>query len=80
MTVGEYLEQSSETLAVARRTRATVASYRRNLRVHVTPRLGGIRLQALSPLHLLDTMYADLLARGNMRTEGVARQLDLNQA
>lgn len=48
---------------------ATIASYRRNLRVHVVPRIGGIRLQALSPLHL-DQMYADLLASGNKRTEG----------
>jgi integrase len=48
-----------------------VASYRRNLRVHVVPRLGGIRLQALTPMHL-DKMYAELLARGNMRTEGTA--------
>jgi len=48
-----------------------VASYRRNLRVHVVPRIFGIRLQALTPLHL-DTMYADLLGGGNMRTEGTA--------
>ena len=71
ITVGEYLEQWGETLAVAGRKPATVASYRRNLRVHVVPRLGGIRLQALTPLHL-DAMYAELLARGNMRTEGEA--------
>ena len=69
MTVGEYLEQWGETLGVAGRKPSTVASYRRNLRVHVIPRLGGLRLQALTPLHL-DTMYADLLADGNMRTEG----------
>ncbi len=71
MTVGEYLEQWGETLGVAGRKPSTVASYRRNLRVHVIPRLGGLRLQALTPLHL-DTMYADLLADGNMRTEGDA--------
>lgn len=70
-TVGEYLEHWGETLAVAGRKPGTVASYRRNLRVHVLPRLGGIRLQALTPLHL-DTMYAELLAGGNMRTEGRA--------
>ncbi len=71
MTLGEYLEQWGETLAVAGRKPATVASYRRNLRVHVIPRLGGVRLQALTPLQL-DGMYADLLAGGNMRTEGAA--------
>ncbi len=69
MTVGEYLEAWGETLAVAGRKPATVASYRRNLRVHVVPRLGGIRLQALTPMHL-DKMHAELLAGGNMRTEG----------
>jgi integrase len=41
MTVGEYLDQWGETLAVAGRKPATVASYRRNLRVHVIPRIGG---------------------------------------
>ncbi len=71
MTLGEYLDQWGETLAVAGRKPGTVASYRRNLRVHVIPRLGGIRLQALTPLHL-DSMYAELLASGNMRTEGEA--------
>lgn len=71
MTLGEYLDQWGETLAVAGRKPATVASYRRNLRVHVHPRLGAIRLQELTPLHL-DTMYAELLAGGNMRTEGAA--------
>lgn len=71
MTVADYLEQWEATLAVAGRKPATVASYRRNIRVHVIPRVGGIRLQALTPLHL-DTMYADLLAGGNMRTEGDA--------
>jgi len=69
MTVAEYLEAWGETLAVAGRKPATVASYRRNLRVHVVPRLGGIRLQALTPMHL-DKMYSELLAGGNMRTEG----------
>ena len=69
ITVGEYLEAWGETLSVAGRKPATVASYRRNLRVHVLPRLGGVRLQALTPMHL-DAMYVELLASGNMRTEG----------
>ena len=38
---------------------STIESYERNMRVHVLPRIGGIRLQRLGPIHLND-LYRDL--------------------
>lgn len=38
---------------------STIESYERNMRVHILPRIGGIRLQRLGPIHLND-LYRDL--------------------
>ena len=38
---------------------STIESYERNMRVHILPRVGGIRLQRLGPIHLND-LYRDL--------------------
>lgn len=38
---------------------STIESYERNMRVHVLPRIGGIKLQQLGPIHLND-LYRDL--------------------
>ena len=40
---------------------STIESYVRNLRIHILPRLGGITLQGLAPIHLND-LYHDLQA------------------
>jgi len=69
LTLAEYLAWWLEGLATAGRRQSTIASYRRHLRLHVTPRLGGIRLQALTSLHL-DRLYSELLADG--RRDGAA--------
>lgn len=45
----------------------TVLSYRQHIERHVIPRIGGIRLAALTPAHLAG-LYADLRANGNIRT------------
>ncbi len=46
------------------RIRATTwRSYRANLHKHVLPRIGGLKLQALTPIHL-NALYADLLETG----------------
>lgn len=43
------------------RVRATTwRSYRSNLEKHVVPRIGGLKLQALTPIHL-NALYSDLL-------------------
>ncbi len=38
---------------------STIESYERNMRVHILPRIGGIKLQQLGPAHLND-LYRDL--------------------
>lgn len=48
---------------------ATWESYDRNVRVHVIPRLGGLRLQELDGTRL-DAFYADLLVDGRLDRHG----------
>lgn len=70
--LGEFLE---EWLKVIEQSVApsTFASYRRNLRVHVMPRIGGVQLQVLDAAHL-NRLYAELLASGraDQRAGGLA--------
>jgi integrase len=63
LTVEEYLVD--EWLPTIRRTveASTWESYDRNLRCHVIPTLGSIRLQRLEPGHL-DALYTQLLIDG----------------
>ncbi len=70
--VGEYLEDWLE-IAEQSVAASTFASYRRNLRVHVIPRIGGVQLQALDSVHL-NRLYAELLASGRAdhRSGGLA--------
>jgi integrase len=65
-TVGEYL--TNEWLPAARRELAdsTWESYARNVRNHLVPHIGAIRLQALDGVHI-DLMYTELLTSGRMR-------------
>ncbi len=48
---------------------STFDSYRRNIELHVLPRIGGRRLHELTPL-LLNGMYGDLLESGRLNGEG----------
>lgn len=48
---------------------STLDSYRSNLVVHVVPRLGGIKLQALNHGHL-DGLYTDLVCAGRRDGKG----------
>lgn len=43
----------------------TWRSYKANLEKHVVPRIGGLKLQALTPIHL-NALYADLLEDANL--------------
>ena len=63
LTLAAYLDSWLETMQVAGKAVSTLASYRRNVRVHVVPAVGGLRLQALTAAHL-DHLYARLLADG----------------
>jgi integrase len=82
---GGYVEPSRQTLAkflqgwiltikpTARP--ATWASYERNLRVHVIPRIGGYPLQGINA-GTVAQLYADLLADGHRGINGYARPRD----
>ncbi len=52
---------------------STIESYERNMRVHVLPRIGGIRLQQLGPIHLND-LYRDLQEQPVVAPEGSNRR------
>ncbi len=79
----DYLERWLET-AVRPATRAnTYVCYRDTVRRHIVPRIGGVRMPALSPVHvqgLLSTMEADGCSpRLRQLTHAVLRRA-LNQA
>jgi hypothetical protein len=71
LTVGAWLDTWLESLVVLGRSPSTIASYRRNVRVHVVPAVGGLRLQTLSVEHL-DRLYARLLAEGHRAGGGLS--------
>ncbi len=52
---------------------STYASYERNIRLHVLPHLGNIRLQQLTPIHL-NKLYRTLLEEGRKPTGLDARR------
>jgi integrase len=54
--VQDYLE---EWLGGLRLAPSTVASYRKNIRLHIVPRIGGVKLNALATVKI-DGMYRDL--------------------
>lgn len=61
MTVGEYLRHWLDASARTRVRPSTYAGYERLIRVQLTPRLGTIPLQKLTPLHIQDA-YTAMLA------------------
>ncbi len=69
VTVGEYLGQWMESLPLTGRKGSTISSYRHNLRLHVLPHLGGVPLQALTPLDI-DHVYGRLLQDGRRNRGG----------
>jgi integrase len=75
---GTYVEPSRRTLTrflvdewlpatKGRLADSTFDSYRRNIELHIVPRLGNIELQALTPARL-NTFYGELLASGSNRS------------
>jgi integrase len=69
LTVAEYMESWLAGLQVAGKRATTISSYRERLKLHVLPRLGAARLQALTSLDL-DRLYAGLLANGRRDGKG----------
>ncbi|MCP4384512.1 MAG: site-specific integrase [Hyphomicrobiales bacterium] len=69
ITLGEYLTDTWLPSMQARVKPTTWDSYRRNLELHVLPRLSARPLQRLTATEL-NALYGDLLAGGNKKTEG----------
>lgn len=69
LTLGDYLAEWTEALPASGRGVATVSSYRHNLRLHVTPYIGGTRLQDLGAVDL-DRLYRKLLTSGRRKGSG----------
>lgn len=63
VTLAAYLDRWLDHMASIGRDERTVERYGELLRLHVTPHLGGLRLQQLAPMHLSD-LYAKLLREG----------------
>jgi hypothetical protein len=69
--VKDYLEEWLDGLRLAP---STVASYRKNIRLHIVPRIGGVKLNALTTVKI-DGMYRDLERGGRAdyrRGEGLS--------
>jgi hypothetical protein len=64
VTLAAYLDRWLGHMASIGRDERTVERYGELLRLHVTPHLGGLRLQQLAPMHLSD-LYAKLLREGD---------------
>lgn len=69
LTVARFVADWLESLEVAGRAPATIASYRRQFRLHILPALGAARLQQLTALDV-DRMYAGLLKGGRADGQG----------
>jgi len=59
ITYREYVERLWVPQLADQLESSTIESYERNMRVHILPRIGGIKLQQLGPIHLND-LYRDL--------------------
>ncbi|MFQ5523355.1 MAG: tyrosine-type recombinase/integrase [Acidimicrobiia bacterium] len=68
-TFGQFLSNRWLPAVKASLRPSTYDSYARNIRVHVLPRLGSLRLQELSTVHL-QTLYSELLESGRATGEG----------
>jgi integrase len=63
LTLAEFLDRWLEYMTSIGRDARTVERHGELARLHVTPYLGGVRLQQLAPTHLAD-LYARLLREG----------------
>jgi integrase len=62
-TLGSYLVDDWLPAKRAQLAASTWESYRRNIRLHIVPRIGGVQLSQVDGV-VLDRLYADLLAEG----------------
>ena len=69
ITLGAYLEERWLPTKRAQLRHSTWDSYRRNVEIHVKPRIGSIPLQRLTPEDL-DSFYAELMVDGRRNGAG----------
>jgi integrase len=69
VTLREFVEKTWLPAVRVKLEESTLASYRRNLDQHVLPRLGHLRLTAVTP-EALNILYADLQASGRRDGRG----------
>jgi integrase len=69
LTVGAYIDERWIPAVQARVRPSTFESYQKNLRLHVLPAIGEVRLQALQPSDL-NALYALLLKSGRRNRTG----------
>lgn len=65
LTLGEYLTDEWLPAAKHELRHSTFDSYRRNIELHVVPRIGRLSLQKLGPVDLTK-VYGDLLTNGRV--------------
>lgn len=70
VTLADYLADWTADLPASGRATATVSSYRHNLRLHVIPYVGGLRLQDVSATDL-DRLYRRLRNEGRRKGKGL---------
>ena len=75
MTYGEYVERIWLPQLDDQLESSTIESYERNMRVHVLPRIGGIKLQQLGPIRLND-LYRDLQSQEVTGNDSANRRHD----
>lgn len=66
-TVGQWLEQWLVDVVRPSKTHRTYATHRQQIRTHIAPAIGRVKLEALRKAHV-DHLYADLLRRGLTRS------------
>lgn len=69
ITLGTYLTERWLPIQQGRLRPSTYDSYRRNIELHVVPRIGAIPIRRLAPEDL-DALYADLRTHGRRDGEG----------
>jgi len=69
MTVSEWVTEQWLSTIKSQVKPSTYDSYRRNIELHVLPRIGGRRLHEVTP-PMLNAMYGDLLESGRLHGEG----------
>ncbi len=83
MTVGEYLTHWQDNVAKPATRETTWASYERCIRLHLIPRIGGIKLNQLRPLQV-EAMFADMaregMSKGNAKKVSEVLSSALEQA